>query len=178
MAGQERDIAALLDLGTRVGAHSRTERLGLALHCARALVPCEGAAVLSLYRRGLERLALGPDSPMPREVEPGSDAAARWMAQARGPLLVADLGEEPRLSADGCPGVGAGPALLVPMRMHSHASGYVALYRSRGQQPFNDREARLITLLAAWVALALENLRLAERVEKLAITDDLTQVYN
>jgi len=33
-------------------------------------------------------------------------------------------------------------------------------------------------MLAAWTALALENLKLAERVEKLAITDDLTQVYN
>ena len=178
MTGHERDIASLLDLGTRLGAHSRTERLGLALHCARSLVPCEGVAMLSLYRRGLERLALCPDSPMPREVEPGSDAAARWMARARGPLLVADLAAEPRLRADGCPGVEAGPALLVPMRAHSHASGYLALYRARGQHPFSDRDARLVSLLAAWAALALENLRLAERVEKLAITDDLTQVYN
>ena len=178
MTSHERDLASLLDLGTRLGVHSRSERLGLALHSARSLVACEGVAVLSMYRRGLERIVLGPESPMPREVEPGSDAAARWMGQARGPLLIADLGSDARLRADGCPGVEAGPALFVPMRGRSNASGYIALYRSRGQQPFNDQDARMVTLLSAWAGLAIENLRLAERVEKLAITDDLTQVYN
>ena len=71
-----------------------------------------------------------------------------------------------------------GPALFVPIRARSHTSGYLALCRERGQPPFDESEARTVTLLAAWVGLALENLRLAERVEKLAITDDLTQVYN
>ena len=178
MTGQPGDVASLFDLGTRLGAHSRSERLGVALHGACSLVACEGATVLNSYRRGLERLALSPESPMPREIEPGSDAAARWMVQARGPLLIADLESNPRLSADGCPGVAAGPALFVPIRSRSHASGYLALYRERGGPVFSDQDARLATLLAAWAGLALENLRLAERVEKLAITDDLTQVYN
>src|SRR6476661_936302 len=145
MTGHDKDLAALLDLGTRLGVHSRAERLGLALHSARSLVSCDGATVLSLYRRGLERLALGA---------------------------------EPRLRGDTCPGVPAGPALFVPIRGRSSASGYLAVYRARGREPFDDHDARQITLLAAWAGLALENLRLAERVEKLAITDDLTQVYN
>jgi len=172
------DFASLFDLGTRLGAHSRSERLGLALHAARSLVACEGATVLNTYRRGFERLALTPESPVPREIEPGSDAAARWMTQARGPLLIPDLESKTPLRADGSPGVEAGPALFVPIRGRTHASGYLALYRARGQQPFGDSDVRITTLLAAWVGLALENLRLAERVEKLAITDDLTQVYN
>jgi diguanylate cyclase (GGDEF)-like protein len=33
-------------------------------------------------------------------------------------------------------------------------------------------------MLSAWASVALENLRLAENVERLAVTDDLTQVYN
>jgi len=115
---------------------------------------------------------------MPREIEPGSDAAARWMAQARGPLVITDLESRTPLRADGCPGVNAGPALFVPIQSRSQAPGYLALYRERGQSPFSDQDVRLATLLAAWAALALENLRLADRVEKLAITDDLTQVYN
>ena len=178
MAGHDKDLAALLDLGNRLGVHSRAERLGLALHSARSLVGCDGATVLSQYRRGLERLALGPESPLPREIEPGSEAAVRWMGQAQGPLRIADLETEPRLRGDTCPGVPAGPALFVPVRGHSGASGYLAVYRARGREPFDDHDARQITLLAAWAGLALENLRLAERVEKLAITDDLTQVYN
>ena len=80
--------------------------------------------------------------------------------------------------SDGCPGVDAGPALFVPMRGRSNTSGYLALHRERGREPFGDQDARVVTLLSAWTGLALENLQLAERVEKLAITDDLTQVYN
>ena len=33
-------------------------------------------------------------------------------------------------------------------------------------------------LLGAWIGMAIENLRLAESLERLAVTDDLTQVYN
>ena len=33
-------------------------------------------------------------------------------------------------------------------------------------------------LLGAWIGTAIENLRLAESLERLAVTDDLTQVYN
>ncbi len=178
MPGHERDFASLLDLGSRLGAHSRSERLGLALHSARSLVECDGAAVLCQHRRGLERLTLGPESPIPREVEPGSEATARWVAHARGAIRLDDLAAEPRFVHDGCPGVDAGPALLVPLRGHMPAPGYLALYRQRGRRHFSEGDARLATLLAAWAGLALETLRLSERVEKLAITDDLTQVYN
>jgi diguanylate cyclase (GGDEF)-like protein len=57
-------------------------------------------------------------------------------------------------------------------------AGTLAVFRARGSAPFTPADARQLTLLAAWAALSLENLRLSESVEKLAITDDLTQVYN
>ena len=72
----------------------------------------------------------------------------------------------------------AGPALFVPMRRREHTSGYLAAFRSRGAPAFSPTDARQLSLLAAWTAMALENLRLSESVEKLAVTDDLTQVYN
>jgi len=178
MSAKERDFASLLDLGSKLGAHSRSERLGLALHSALALVNCEGAAIRSARRQGFERLALGPESPTPRELDAGGDAMARAVAGARGPLRIADLAAEPRFLADACPGVDAGPALFVPLGGRSPSLGYLALYRERGRPPFNVGEARLVTLLSAWTGLALEQLRLTQQVEKLAVTDDLTQVYN
>jgi diguanylate cyclase (GGDEF)-like protein len=81
-------------------------------------------------------------------------------------------------AADACPEVDAGPALFVPMRRREHASGYLAAFRRRGAAAFSPSDARQLTLLAAWAAMAIENLRLSESVEKLAVTDDLTQVYN
>src|SRR5438552_2216013 len=51
-------------------------------------------------------------------------------------------------------------------------------FRARVAATFDAEDARVLSLLAAWTAMALENLRLAQNVEKLAVTDDLTQVYN
>jgi len=62
--------------------------------------------------------------------------------------------------------------------MREQEPGYLAVYRRPGAAPFTQAQGQLAGLLAAWLSTALENQRLAERVEKLAITDDLTQVYN
>jgi diguanylate cyclase (GGDEF)-like protein len=64
------------------------------------------------------------------------------------------------------------------LRLRDQPPGYVAVFRPRGAPPYGAEDVRLLTLLAAWTAMALENLRLAQNVEKLAVTDDLTQVYN
>jgi len=178
MTGHEREIFSLLDFGSQLGAHSLSERLELALHAARSLVSCDGAVVARLDHRVLERRMIGREGQEPLELEPESDVARRWLARATRPLTVADLSEDVRFRADVCPGVDAGPALFVPLRGRAPVTGYLALYRARGAAPFGDGDARHLALIVAWTSVALENLKLAERVEKLAITDDLTQVYN
>src|SRR5207245_1043872 len=72
----------------------------------------------------------------------------------------------------------SGPALFVPLRHRQQPSGYLAVYRARGAARFTPDQVRLVTFLGGWLTLALDNLRLAESVERLAVTDDLTQVYN
>jgi len=43
---------------------------------------------------------------------------------------------------------------------------------------FDSRHLRILTLLANQTAIAIENGKLYRRAEQLAVTDDLTQVYN
>src|SRR6266516_3034576 len=178
MPGPERDLPSLLDLGSRLDSLPRAERLAVAIQSARLLVECDGATVLSVHRRGFERLALGPGTPTPSQIDPGGEAATRWLANARQPLRFADLAAEVRFGRDGCPGVDAGPALFVPLGSRGLAAGYLAIFRVRGRPAFAESDARQLTLLGAWTGLAIENLRLSEQVEKLAVTDDLTQIYN
>jgi two-component system, cell cycle response regulator len=78
----------------------------------------------------------------------------------------------------GCPGVDPGPALYVPVRLREHQLGYIGVFRNRGAARFQFRDARALLLLAAWGAAMIENLRVGENLEKMAVTDDLTQVYN
>jgi diguanylate cyclase (GGDEF)-like protein len=62
--------------------------------------------------------------------------------------------------------------------MREFAPGYLALYRKRGAPVHSPSDLHTAVMLSAWASVALENLRLAENVERLAVTDDLTQVYN
>lgn len=43
---------------------------------------------------------------------------------------------------------------------------------------FTEREISILNLMAAQAALAIEKMKLMERVEQMAITDELTQIYN
>jgi diguanylate cyclase (GGDEF)-like protein len=62
--------------------------------------------------------------------------------------------------------------------MQDQRGGFLSVHRREGGSRFTGRDARLLALLAAWVALSLDNLRLGENLERLAVTDDLTQVFN
>ena len=181
MVSREKILDTLLELTGDSEPGTRDELLKRALQTALPLVQADGATLVAPHQGRLERLAATgehaclPVMPAPRR---GSEFT-RLLLHVSRPQRVADLAADPRMdAADACPEVDAGPALFVPMRRRGHASGYLAAFRRRGAAPFSLADTRQLTLLAAWAAMGLENLRLSESVEKLAITDDLTQVYN
>ncbi len=67
--------------------------------------------------------------------------------------------------------------LGVPIVFGDHAIGLVALYNI-GERAFTEEEARVAELFASQVAIALDNSRRVEQFEKLAVTDELTGLYN
>ena len=177
MLGREDLLASLMELAG--GARSRPELLQTALRVAIGLADADGAVLALGSGRRLERVALrrgesAPDAPEVRS--PG----AFEVSLIRGglPRALADLTDTHRAAEAACPGIEAGPTLFVPWRSHDRAAGYIALFRTRGATRFAARDARQLALLVAWLATSLENLRLGESLEKLAVTDDLTQVYN
>ena len=181
MLSREKILESLLDLSGRAAARSRPELLGTVMRCALALSESEGAVAMLSPARNPERFTLrrGQDEPESNNAPRGVRENGRPMMLHGKPVLLADVDEGSRLGPDDrCPGVDAGPALFVPLRLRDHSPGYLAVFRRRGAARFDAEDVRLLTLLAAWAAMALENLRLAQNVEKLAVTDDLTQVYN
>jgi diguanylate cyclase (GGDEF)-like protein len=109
---------------------------------------------------------------------PGNSDIPRLMRAGR-PVLTADLRADPRFGREsGCPGLESGPALFVPIRSREQEPGYIAAYRRPGAPAFTPDQAQTAGLVGSWLSTALETQRLAERLEKLAITDDLTQVFN
>jgi len=181
MLSRERMLDALLDLSGRPHARSRSDLLATALSCALQLTEADGATIVTGHTRRLQRVSIRRDATEPETRElAGDDSDLMHMLHRHGhPVPVEDLSLDLRAQAtDACPGLQAGPALFVPLRLRDQDRGALAVFRALGGQPFSQEDVRVLLLLAAWTAMALENMRLAENVEKLAVTDELTQVYN
>jgi diguanylate cyclase (GGDEF)-like protein len=179
MLSREKILESLLDLSGRQAARSRPELLGTVLRCALALCESDGSIAMLSPGRHPERFTMRRGQIDPEGPLQPSESHPRPMLLSGKAVVLADLTEGGRSGADDhCPGVEAGPALFVPLRLRDQSPGYLAVVRRRGGAAFAAEDVRLLTLLAAWTAMALENLRLQQNVEKLAVTDDLTQVYN
>ena len=181
MLCRDKVVESLLELSASGPPRSREELYARVLMTALQLGDADGAALVTRPGRRYERVVMGLDDAHPRAVHTparGSDFTA--LIQRLGhPVLLADLVQDPRLGgAETFPGVDAGPAVFAPMLARERHSGHLALYRRRDRAPFTGADVRAAALLGAWAALALEHVHLTSTLERLAITDDLTQVYN
>ncbi len=181
MASHEKIFECLLELSSRPGARSRGGVIEQVLRTALLLAEADGAAAVVAAGRRCERHALvrGEATPSKSDLARTGTEFARLVYRAAQPIQMSDCSTDPRMVAeDRCPGLEAGPAMFVPLRQRDQAAGHLAIYRRRGAAPFNNAALNGAMMLSAWGSLALENLRLGENVERLAVTDDLTQVYN
>jgi diguanylate cyclase (GGDEF)-like protein len=180
MLSRERIIETLLELTDRTSGRSRRSLFEKVLRNALALAECDGVTIVATHNRQPERFVLrrGLSQPEVEPFEANATELMRLLQRIDRPLASGDLAGDPRSTgAEWCPGVDYGPALFVPMRLRE-GPAWLGLFRRRGQERFAAEDTALVTLLAAWTTMALENVRLSESLERLAVTDDLTQVYN
>jgi diguanylate cyclase (GGDEF)-like protein len=180
MLTRDRQLQSLLDLSGRPNGRSRPEVVGHVLRCVLPLLEADGAVALLVQGRQAESFELLAGAGVPdSHPRPATVSDLTRLLRSGHPVSIDDLGADPRVGReDACPGLESGPAMFVPVRVREQEPGYLAVYRRPGAPAFTQEHVRLASLLSAWLSTALENQRLAERVEKLAITDDLTQVYN
>ena len=179
MPGRERLLASLVELSGHPGGRKRPEVISDALSLALDLSEADGAAFVTGGARSFERSVLrrGEVAPQPLSVPYTLAPFEMSVLRAHHPRALTSLGSGVSPAA-ACPGVTPGPALYLPLRLQDQKSGYLAVYREESAARFTGRDARALALLAAWTGVAIDNLRLAENLERLAVTDDLTQVYN
>ena len=67
--------------------------------------------------------------------------------------------------------------LGVPVVFRDHVTGLIALYNS-GASAFTEKDVQVADLFAGQVAIALDNSRRVELMERQAVTDELTGLYN
>jgi len=181
MSGRQRLLATLIELSGRTAARSRQELVVALLRRAMLLVEGDGALIGLRNGRQFERWSLRRDDAEALPVEapstPGSFERSLMMSAA--PRALSDLSEAPRIAVEvSCPGIDAGPMAFAPLRFRDQKLGYLAVARRRASARFVHRDARALAQLSAYAGAMLDNIRLSENLEKLAVTDDLTQVYN
>jgi diguanylate cyclase (GGDEF)-like protein len=181
MASQEETFKWLLELGNPAERRTRGEVLLRAFRTALMLTDADAVVALLPQTRTGERLALYAGSEAFARLQSSRQPSEVIQNLARTGLPLAlpnlsDLG--PAAPVDGCPGIEAGPALFTPLKLRQPDPAYFALYRRRGRLAFTGNEIRLMLMLGAWLSTALESLRLTTGTERLAVKDDLTEVYN
>lgn len=105
---------------------------------------------------------------------------AGWVALHGQPLLIADVSKDERFAE------GFDEKLLfttrsiicVPMKIKDQVVGVIELINSFEDPDFNESDIVLISAIADFAAIALDNANNYKRINELVITDDLTGLFN
>jgi diguanylate cyclase (GGDEF)-like protein len=155
--------------------------LSCALHMLHAqavfLVTVDGGRIRKFARRR------GPDAQLQaleRYELPSHAGISRWVLLEGQPVHVPDVDADPRYhpSMDSLPGLQTAAVLAAPLKVRDTVLGVLVAVNRLDATPFEPRHIRILSLLANQTAIAIENGKLYRHAEQLAITDDLTQVYN
>ncbi|MCK4846996.1 MAG: sensor domain-containing diguanylate cyclase [Deltaproteobacteria bacterium] len=113
------------------------------------------------------------------------EGIAGWVAKEGMALLVPDVSKDPRFcdKADKVTQFKTESIICVPLRTKGKCLGVIELINkvhdtTSDIDSFGKHDLFLLTTLADYTAIAIENARLFEKIEKLTITDDLTRLYN
>jgi diguanylate cyclase (GGDEF)-like protein len=68
--------------------------------------------------------------------------------------------------------------LAVPLMVRGRALGVIELVNGAGDPPFTDDDLRVVTGIADFAAIAIDNARNFRRIQELTLTDEHTGLYN
>lgn len=105
---------------------------------------------------------------------------AGWVALHGQPLLIPDVSKDDRFARDFDQQLSftTRSIICVPMKIKDQVIGVIELINSFDELDFDESDTMLISAIADFAAIALENARNYERINELVITDDLTGLYN
>lgn len=108
------------------------------------------------------------------------EGIAGWVAQTGTPLIVPDVKDDPRFTrkVDELSHFTTRSVICIPLRIRDKVMGVIELVNEKDLPSPGQYELDALSTIADYAAIALENARNFEQVQKLTITDDLTGLYN
>ncbi len=108
------------------------------------------------------------------------EGIAGWVALHGQPLLVPDVHQDPRFlrAVDKASNFATESIIAVPMKIKDKVLGVIELINKEGFNPLGENDLEVLTTVADYAAIALENSRNYQRIQELTITDDISGLYN
>jgi diguanylate cyclase (GGDEF)-like protein len=108
------------------------------------------------------------------------EGVAGWVAREGKPVIVQNVSEDPRFfnEIDQTIDFQTRSILCVPLETRGRVLGVIEVINRMGDGVFTDRDLSLVTKLAGFAAVAIENARLYQQTRLLSLTDDLTRLHN
>ncbi|MEW6684690.1 MAG: diguanylate cyclase [Candidatus Edwardsbacteria bacterium] len=160
------------------------EVLDIIMNEIKELVKAEAWSILMIDEKTNElvfEVAMGEKGEQVKEIRLKiGQGVAGWVAQEGKPIVVQDVEKDQRFykGVDEKTKFKTKSILAIPLISRGKIIGVVEIINKSGSQPFTEKDLELVQRLTEHAGVAIENARLYEKVERLAITDDLTGLYN
>ena len=160
------------------------EVLDIVMGKIKELVKAEAWSILMLDEKNKElvfEVAIGDKGEQVKEMRLAlGQGVAGWVAQNQKPVIVSDTSNDERFfkGLDQKTGFHTKSIIATPLISRGRLIGVVEIMNKLGETPFDEKDLDLLQTLTDHAAIAIENARLYEKARRLAITDDLTGLYN
>ena len=123
---------------------------------------------------GLDKTSLGD-----MQIRVG-EGIAGTVALTGEPMLVPDVRKDPRFSGrvDHVTGFITRSVICLPLKLRGSIIGVLEVINPKDASLFRPDSMPVLSILADYVAIAINNARNYEKIESLSITDDVTGLYN
>src|SRR5207237_5594263 len=108
------------------------------------------------------------------------EGIAGWVAKNHAPILVPDVHAEPRFAArfDKTSRFQTKAILCVPLAFKGRVLGVIELVNGEGDGTFGAEDLRILSTVAEFSAIAIENAQNFQKVQDLPVLDDHTGLFN
>jgi len=182
---RNRELEVLIEIGKALTSSvDHEDVLGLIMHQVSRLLKSQAWSLLLFNEQNGEltfEVAVSPagEKLKGRRLARGQNVAG-WVAEHGLPLLIADVREDMRFSdmIGNTSAFEARSVLCVPVRSKDHILGVIELANGPEEGAFSKADLQILSTIADYAAIAIENARNFRCISQLVITDDLTGLYN
>jgi diguanylate cyclase (GGDEF)-like protein len=183
---EERFLDTLVQISSLITAgQDREKTFSKVLSCALEVLDAEAVFLIAFDGSAIVKYAKrrhdgGVEGAMEKYEHAGDRGIVRWVMMEGRPVIIPKVSEEPRFEeeADALPGLASRGCICAPLKAREAVLGVLIAVNKLKSDSFSESDLSVLSVLANQTAIAIENADLYRRVEQLAVTDELTQVYN